>query len=325
MHSAVYYLIKHPNSSLPSFSDFVFVPNFVLTAGEQGLAQHITASMPDGLISLFGPDVAINVRGTPGQGPTKDIWTALLEDLHHHPLWASPADDSPFIVPRLYDYVSAQETDPDHDRDSIFRAHGIMIAAYMFQFGVAPLPISPWIMLYLVMGPVIAYPNVIPLSLLAELDPWGWATYQYFHALRAGMALPSSQHHVGIQFLIDMLGRNPGSFEGNVLRPDRYVAFHCEAFSCTFIWTQIRQTLFDGHRDLESLRAGFCVVLNPTAEPLLHKTFDTDLEKLQEHLAQNQDQNLSIPALFLYHIELNPETERDFLQYLPMSGKKLTG
>ncbi|KAJ8094933.1 hypothetical protein PM082_010149 [Marasmius tenuissimus] len=38
---------------------------------------------------------------------------------------------------------------------------------------------------------------------------------------------------------------------------------------------QIQQTLFDGHQDLESLRAGFCVVLNPTAEPLLRKTFDT--------------------------------------------------
>ncbi|KAL0066636.1 hypothetical protein AAF712_006440 [Marasmius tenuissimus] len=72
-----------------------------------------------------------------------------------------------------------------------------------------------------------------------------------------------------------MLGRDPGSFEGNVLRPDRYVAFHREAFSRTFIRTQIRQTLFDGHRDLESLRAGFCVVLNPTAEPSLRKTFDT--------------------------------------------------
>ncbi|KAL0565820.1 hypothetical protein V5O48_016197 [Marasmius crinis-equi] len=247
-----------------------FPPTFPLP----GRLQQVSGSR-----SFFGDQLNLWVAGSPGQGPKRDILTGALRLIFTHTaLWQEAPNESPFVVPCMFYGISAMSSDPKsygaregapqiHSRASIFRAHGMMIAIYIYQLNLVPLPVSPWLLLYCILGDRITDPSCVPHGLLAKLDPKGWELYRRVLCLTPGNRRPMDIGRVANQLLleyldIDLLDVYPADME---LTQEGCNELYELAMFVLIFGGNPKSHLKLGHPDLRAVKEGFDIALGQAA------------------------------------------------------------
>ncbi|KAL0572963.1 hypothetical protein V5O48_008994 [Marasmius crinis-equi] len=269
-----------PQTDFPSTFDYN--RHISRRAGESSDCVH-------GSRSFFGDRLQLWMHRSPGRGPTLDILTGTLRCLSKHSLWQFAPNGSPFMVPRLFYGISAHSSDPKmygatvessrtHTREAVFRAHGAIIAIYLYQCNMAPLPVSPWLVLYCILGDQVANPSCVPHDLVAKIDPKGWDLLQRILCLAPGKRRPKDVAHPTNQLLIEYLEKDPMEQlpADMTLTQQTCNDLYVLAFCVLLFGADPRShlQLFD-HPDLKAIKEGFDVTLGSGAPEGTRASFAT--------------------------------------------------
>ncbi|KAK7018785.1 hypothetical protein VNI00_018214 [Paramarasmius palmivorus] len=237
-----------------------------------GLLQHLCDSNPSAapfskppgtlqapenptLLAFFGHgDLLFNVGSSIGPGPRRQIYSEAVRILLQEGWHYAPCD-SLFIVPPTPALASI-------DQLRKLRGHGALLASFLYQYKAAPLPVSPWVIMYLIHGH--AFLDQLSPSLIHALDPVGFEQYSPILQLETNQRRPEGAEAIGHPlntFLIEHLDMQlkdldliPGE---DAVKTLRQLAFGVIFFGLPPHAMNPFQTL----DSLKTLRGGFAVEL----------------------------------------------------------------
>ncbi|KAK7019385.1 hypothetical protein VNI00_018098 [Paramarasmius palmivorus] len=269
----------------------------------------VSPTNPVSLRSFFGANMQVTVNGSPGPGPRRQIFTVAAENLKKRG-WEHASGDSPFIVPRLPTFLT-----DDAATCSRLRGDGALLASMLFQYKVAPLPVSPWVMFYLLSG--ADFVRQIPPTLIEALDPAGFAVYSPILQLKPNEERPMQILHPINQFLITVLETQPSHLPPRMTQED-IDNTQSAAFAAVFFNMKPERHPFQ-HPGLIALREGFCVRAGPGNTTIVEVSLSVSREFNPKKADRPLHQTLQglPPAKVVGRIyNLFPSQMKDFLRHI---------